>query len=81
LTGATSIPRNMHNNEKDLLNFPNEILSRFQITVSYGGIIESTFNANLERGLQINLHKDYNEDIKKHDEVMRDLIEEELLIK
>merc|ERR1712096_522049 len=52
-----------------------EVLARFQITISYGGIIES-FVANLERGLQINLDSNYNELFKKRDEVMKELIEE-----
>merc|ERR1719427_687808 len=50
----------------NILQLSSDVLSQFQITITYGGITESTFIASLNRGLQIDLNKNYNNIIKKH---------------
>ena len=51
-------------------------LASFEISVIYDKILAGYHICQLDNGLQINLHKNYNEGLKRGDAVMKDLIED-----
>ena len=58
----------MYITEKELVSF--------QVSVIYDKVLAGNQTYKLDKGLQINLHKNYNEGIKKGDAVMKELIED-----
>jgi len=57
------------------LNIKKDDLASFQVSVIYDKMLQN-YHCQLDKGLQINLDKNYNEGIRRGDAVMKELIED-----